>query len=131
MIKPNAQELMELSGRELRDDDAILAAARDLNARIPVVVVTMGERGACCFAEGQAYYGRAVLPHDRVCSTVGCGDAFIAGFLAEICSTHGTAESAFRRALAVAAASAMSDRPAVFNMEDVAWARERLELIAV
>lgn len=131
MVKPNLQELTELTGRGLRGEKAVVAAARELNARIPVVIVTMGERGACCLAEGRAYYGRAVLPHDRVCSTVGCGDAFLAGFLADICSTEGTAESAFRQALAVAAASAMNDRPAMFGMDDVAWAREQLEMTPV
>jgi 1-phosphofructokinase family hexose kinase len=129
MIKPNLSELMELTGQELTADDDIVAAARQLNARIPVVLVTLGERGACCLAEGQAYYGKALLPHERVRSTVGCGDAFMAGFLAEICSTNGTPESAFRRALAVAAASAMNEQPAIFNVEDIAWAQDRLEMV--
>lgn len=131
LIKPNAQELAELTGRRLRGDDAVVAAARKLNARIPIVIVTLGERGACCLAEGRALYGKAVLPQEQVRSTVGCGDAFMAGFLAEICSTHGSAESAFRKALAVAAASAMNDRPATFTHEDVAWAEAKVEIVEV
>ena len=131
LIKPNLAELMELTGRELTADEDIVAAARALNARIPVVIVTLGERGACCFADGRAHYGRAVLPMERVRSTVGCGDAFMAGFLAEFCAAEGTAESAFRKALAVAAASAMNEQPAMFTQEDVAWAKERLELLSV
>jgi 1-phosphofructokinase family hexose kinase len=128
MIKPNLAELSELSGRELAGGQDVVAAARELNTRIPVVVVTLGEEGACCLADGQALHGKALLPHDQVRSTVGCGDAFMAGFLAEICATHGTPESAFRQALAVAAASAMNDQPAIFTPENVAWARERLEI---
>lgn len=131
LLKPNLLELTELTGRPLVDDDAVLAAARELNQRIPIVVVTLGERGAYCLADGQAHYGRAAVPRERIRSTVGCGDAFMAGFLAEICSTTGTPESAFRKALAVAAASAMSDEPAVFSAADVELTNRCVQLVRV
>lgn len=128
LLKPNLLELGELVGRELTDDEAILAAARELNARIPFIIVTLGERGAYCLAEGRTLYGRGSVPRDRIRSTVGCGDAFMAGFLATICSADGTVESAFRHALAVAAASAMSDQPAIFAAQDINWATGRVEI---
>lgn len=128
LIKPNLLELTEVAGRELRGEAAILEAARQLNASIPIVIVTLGEQGAYCLAEGKALYGRVVLPEDRVRSTVGCGDAFMAGFLAEICAANGTLESAFLKALAVAAASAMNEQPTMFAADDVQAAARQVKV---
>lgn len=128
LIKPNLLELSEVAGRELPDDSAILDAARLLNERIPIVIVTLGERGAYCLADGRVLAGRARVPRDRVRSSIGCGDAFMAGFLAGICSSDANPELAFRKALAVAAASAMNEQPAIFTREDVDWAMERVEI---
>ena len=128
LIKPNLLELTELAGRELRGEAAILDAARELNTCIPLVIVTLGEQGAYCLAEGKALYGRATLPAERIHSTVGCGDAFMAGFLAGILAPGSNLETAFRKALAVAAASAMSELPAVFTAADVQEAERRVEV---
>lgn len=101
MIKPNAQELAELLGRPLADRAAVTAAARDLAAAgIALVVVSLGAGGAV-FVEG----GRALLavpPAVEVASTVGAGDAMVAGVLAarldggdlEACARRGTAWAA-------------------------------------
>jgi len=79
----------------------------------------MGQRGALCFAEGRVLKGRASIPADCVRSTVGCGDAMLAAFLAASSRPGWQIEDAFRQALAVSAASAMTDQPAVFEPADV------------
>ena len=131
MIKPNLQELADLVGRNLQNDHAIVAAARDLSESISIVVVTLGSRGAWCFAGGTELRGRVPLAADRIRSTVGCGDAILAGFLADSRSQEGTIDSALSAGLAVAAASAMNEKPAVFDPGDVRLLRDQVELVAV
>jgi 1-phosphofructokinase len=80
-IKPNLDELEELLGRKLPDDDAIVAAARSLLAHgIHTVAVSMGARGALFVEDGAAVL--AIPPKIVVSSTVGAGDAMVAGFIA-------------------------------------------------
>lgn len=81
IIKPNIDELQELLGRQVVGDDAIVAAARELLSRgIRMVAVSMGPRGAI-FVEGTAAV-LAVPPKIAVKSTVGAGDAMVAGLIA-------------------------------------------------
>lgn len=119
LIKPNLLELGELVGFQISHETEVMEAGRRLNAHIAVVLVSMGERGAMCFAEGRVLKGRASVPPDRVRSTVGCGDAMLAGFLAATTRSDWQVENAFRQALAVSAASAMTDQPALFDPSDV------------
>lgn len=80
-IKPNRAELEEFVGHELADDDALLEAAHELNARgVELVVVSLGAEGALFVTAKQAL--RASLPPLRALSTVGAGDAMMAGILA-------------------------------------------------
>jgi 1-phosphofructokinase len=79
-IKPNIHELEGLVGRALPSREAVTEAARELVARgIEMVVVSMGEQGACFVgAEGVLF---ATPPAIEVRSTVGAGDAMVAGVL--------------------------------------------------
>lgn len=81
MVKPNIDELSSYLGRPLEGLAAVVQAARDLlSLGINTVVVSMGERGAI-FAEGeQALLARP--PRVTVQSTVGAGDAMVAGMVA-------------------------------------------------
>jgi 1-phosphofructokinase len=81
VIKPNIDELEELLGRRLEDEDAIVAAARSLLSRgLRTVAVSMGARGAIFVEAGGAVL--AVPPKIVVKSTVGAGDAMVAGLIA-------------------------------------------------
>jgi 1-phosphofructokinase len=80
IVKPNIDELAELVGRPLGSEAEVLVAARTLIAAgIGLVAVSMGADGAL-FVEG----GAAVLatpPAVAVKSTVGAGDAMVAGIV--------------------------------------------------
>jgi 1-phosphofructokinase len=81
LIKPNLAELSELVGRELSSDAAILDVARGLQRQgIEYVVVSLGARGAL-FAGPEGVVS-AVPPRVEVASTVGAGDALLAGTIA-------------------------------------------------
>lgn len=81
LIKPNNHELGELLGRPLPDTAAVITAARELVARgIETVVVSMGKDGACFVTAQEAIVARP--PDVEVSSTVGAGDAMVAGLVA-------------------------------------------------
>jgi 1-phosphofructokinase len=78
LLKPNREELEELTGRPLGDRAALAAAARELvDAGISTVVVSLGGEGALFVRAGEAVF--AVPPPVTVASTVGAGDAMVAG----------------------------------------------------
>ena len=80
IIKPNIDELVGLLGCPLDDEAAIVAAARSLRTRgIGWVVVSMGGEGAIFVTADAAV--RATSPPAPVKSTVGAGDAMVAGIV--------------------------------------------------
>lgn len=93
LIKPNSEELAQLTGGDAAafeaaaaagDLTAIVEAARTLRDRgIANVLVTLGGSGAVLVDADGAWYGTA--PRIDVASTVGAGDSSVAGFiLAEV-----------------------------------------------
>jgi len=82
LIKPNVDELREFAGEQLDTPAAILQQARTLIERYSIasIVVSMGKEGAI-FVEGKEALW-AVPPSVQVKSTVGAGDAMVAGIVA-------------------------------------------------
>ena len=80
LIKPNEQELHELTGMPTDTDENILAAIRSLDPYgIGIVAVTLGGRGSILRVYDKYY--RASVSAAKLRNEVGCGDAFMAGFL--------------------------------------------------
>ncbi|HTP02321.1 MAG TPA: PfkB family carbohydrate kinase [Anaerolineales bacterium] len=104
LIKPNLEELMQLTGRTLNIQADILAAMRALDAyRLPMIAMTWGRQGAIV-KDGQDYY-RVNPPETAVVNEGGCGDAFLSGILAGIERGCNMIET-LRTAAAVAASAA-------------------------
>ncbi len=82
LIKPNVDELSEYAGKPLRTPANIIEQARGVmkNHHIHSVVVSMGKEGAI-FIEGEEVLW-AAPPAVQVKSTVGAGDAMVAGIVA-------------------------------------------------
>ena len=81
VVKPNVHEMEALLGESLPDAAAVARAARGLLARgVELAAVSMGEEGALFAARGEAVL--AVPPRVEVRSTVGAGDAMVAGIVA-------------------------------------------------
>jgi 1-phosphofructokinase len=100
LIKPNAEELAEAVGRPVQSLRDVLEGARELLDRgVSHVLVSLGERGAVSVSDAVAIraWTTPVVPR----STVGAGDATLAGFLA----TDGVAAEAVRAAVAWGAAA--------------------------
>ncbi|RUP32844.1 MAG: 1-phosphofructokinase [Curvibacter sp.] len=83
-IKPNRAELEELMGRPLPDAQAVADAAQALALRHGVrqMVVSLGAEGAV-MADAQGRW-QAAAPPVPVATTVGAGDALVAGTLAAL-----------------------------------------------
>lgn len=80
MIKPNIYELQELCGNQLSDDKDVIIEARKFIARgMKLVVVSMGADGAWFISEKDAVHAKP--PRVKVASTVGAGDAMVAGVI--------------------------------------------------
>jgi 1-phosphofructokinase family hexose kinase len=83
LLKVNAEELGAALGRELATPaDALDAAERLRVAGIALVVVTLGARGAVAAGPDGRFI--ATPPPIRPVSTIGSGDAFLAGLLAAL-----------------------------------------------
>ncbi|WP_051183155.1 1-phosphofructokinase [Nocardia vinacea] len=81
LIKPNIHELAELVERPLHTLGEIVDAAEDVRARgAGAVLASLGADGAVLVDKEGALHGEA--PVEKVVSTVGAGDAMLAGFLA-------------------------------------------------
>jgi 1-phosphofructokinase len=81
LIKPNRQELAAAVGSPVNSLDDVVAAAEKLRSRgVKAVLASLGADGAVLVDDGGSVFGTAD-PIDPV-STVGAGDALLAGFLA-------------------------------------------------
>jgi 1-phosphofructokinase len=100
LIKPNADELAEVAGAELRTLEDVITAAQRLRSRgARTVLASLGPDGAVLVDEHGVLYGEA--PRVPIVSTVGAGDALLAGFLA----TGGAGREALAAGLRWAAAA--------------------------
>lgn len=93
VIKPNIDELQELTGQTLANEfDIELASSALMNDSIKLVVVSMGERGAMFVDQESALV--ATPPPVIVKSTVGAGDAMVAGLLGGLAQNLSLADCA-------------------------------------
>ena len=80
IVKPNIDELQQLVGHSLADEAAIEQAARQLlDNGSQLVVISMGEKGAMFVDRETSLI--AIPPTVPVKSTVGAGDAMVAGLI--------------------------------------------------
>ena len=95
IIKPNQHELAELLGEPLDTLDALVAAGRGLldGPHAPeTIVVSLGGDGALFLTRAQALHAHPVPM--AVTSTVGAGDAMVAGLIAAQLENRSLAETA-------------------------------------
>ncbi|MEN3032791.1 1-phosphofructokinase [Chromobacterium amazonense] len=101
-VKPNREELEQWAGRELPTLSDVAQCAQALQKLgIDRVIVSLGEQGALLTDGRQTLL--ASLPPQRPLSTVGAGDALVAGLAAARHQALG-AEDSLRQAVAFAAA---------------------------
>lgn len=106
LIKPNAEELCELTGMPTATDEQIIAAIQSLSdCHIEIIAVSMGSKGSIV-KFGKDFY-RAGVATVKAENTVGCGDAYLSGLVYAIKSDF-AAERALSFAAACGAAEALN-----------------------
>ncbi|HET9626257.1 MAG TPA: 1-phosphofructokinase [Kofleriaceae bacterium] len=125
LVKPNAAEAAELTGRAVTDDGVEAAAA--LHARgVAHVVISLGRRGAL-LSDGRATW-RARPPVIAERSPVGAGDAMVAGMVWGLAQGM-PAERALRWAVASGAAAAALAGTAFASHADVAALERQVAMV--
>ena len=80
LVKPNRAEVAEVVGRPMRSLDDVVEAARELRSwGAGTVLASLGPDGAVLVDDTGVLVGSAPVPRPR--SSVGAGDALLAGFL--------------------------------------------------
>lgn len=108
LIKPNSIELGEIVGRELKDTDDIVAAAKQMQSLgAKNVLVSMAADGAVLITENGDVHKIGTVS-GKVKNSVGAGDSMVAGFLAGYMQ-NGDYEYALKLGTAAGGATAFSD----------------------
>jgi fructose-1-phosphate kinase PfkB-like protein len=91
LIKPNVEELCDLSGEKIKDGPVSLArAGRGVLGKVEIILISRGGKGSVVVTEKAAWQARS-LGRAKVFSTVGCGDYLLAGFLEGLVDTSNAA----------------------------------------
>jgi len=115
LIKPNKEELEELTGRTIEEPMDIMEAVESLSEyEIPIIAVSLADEGAV-IKVFDTYYVVDGLKVD-VRNTIGCGDCFLAGMIFGIKRDLNVRET-MRIAMAASAATAESSYSVGFNYE--------------
>ena len=126
MIKPNIDEIRQLTHRPMNSRESILRAARDLHDDgIETVVISLGGKGSLVSCQEGVFDVK--VPKLETVNTVGCGDSMIAGFAVGI-SRGLCMEEIIRLASAVSAANALRQETGFVLMEDVERLLPQIEI---
>lgn len=126
VVKPNVDELVELTGRSLETLGAVRAAAESLLERgIRRVAVSMGGDGAVFVDRGKALLAKP--PRVEVRSTVGAGDAMVAGIVSALLDDLPLEEAA-RRGTACGAQAVTHLGAGIENRESYRDLIEKVEI---
>ncbi|MGD2112362.1 MAG: hexose kinase [Gammaproteobacteria bacterium] len=126
LVRLNRYVLEMVTKRSLESIEVVAAAARELQQRgIGIVCISLGPDGAILADADNSYHCTA--PRMHVQSTVGCGDALVAGLVTA--ASRGEDSRAMLR-LGVICGSATASYPGteLFKREDIADLDARVEL---
>lgn len=104
-IKPNLEELENLSNKTLTTIEEIINEAKMINDKgIKIVAVTLGENGAVLTSKDKILIAKN--PNVEIVNTVGCGDSFVAGFITASHREY-SLEDSFKLAIACSISNAL------------------------
>jgi len=114
MIKPNLVEAEDLAGKKLNTLSKIKKFIFCWHKKgIPIIALTLGSKGAIVSNQSEMIFSQP--PHIKRKNPVGCGDAFIAGFISAYLKNKSFSECV-RLATSCGAANALSINPGFINV---------------
>jgi len=118
-VKANREEAEELTGKSIKTiQDAVAAAQEIIERGAASAAITLGAEGLIWVESKNGPVWKVQPPRLKVISTVGCGDATLAGF--SHAAVHGMAgEEAIRLAAACGAANCSAFAPARIELATV------------
>lgn len=126
MVKPNQRELERILGRLPKSKEPLMEAAEQLHAAgIEVVVLSQGLEGAIMVNDEGVW--RAYPPAVPAVSTVGAGDAMVAGMV-QVLSQGGPLHEALRLATAAGAAATLTPGTQLCYQADVVRLLPRVQV---
>jgi len=115
LVKPNRKEAEGLLGRSLQAKEDLQWAVHCLwDLGVDVAAISLGDEGAVLGWREEIWWGK--IPVDHVVSTVGCGDAFLAGLI--YAATSASTSALLIQALTFGALSAMQEAPGAIAAQD-------------
>jgi 1-phosphofructokinase family hexose kinase len=123
LVKPNALEASQLTGRPVESVEQALAAATAM-AGIEYVVISMGSAGALLAHGGRGWLATPPPIEER--NPIGAGDSLVGGLVWGF--TQGEPLEALRWGVACGAAAAARDGTAIGTRDDVARLAEHVQL---
>jgi len=119
LIKPNSEEAEKATDSKIDNELTAISAARRLReCGARSVALSLGPRGIVWLNGANNSAILAVPPRVEVVSTVGCGDATVAGF-AVAAQRRLSEEEGLRLAAACGAANCLAKLPGRINIDDV------------
>lgn len=129
LIKPNQDEIKQLTGKEELSREELIKAAVSLGKQgISYVVVSLGKEGSLMVTTNGVY--EAKVPKIQAVNTVGCGDSMIAGFAIGI-KNQWSDEKILRYASAISAANALQEKTGYFEQPDFELLYDQIEVTKI
>jgi len=117
IIKPNLQEAQEILGCAIKTELQIKKAVMSFHKLgVEIVLLTMGVKGAVLSNKKDIWFAES--PNVNVINDIGCGDAFLAGYLNASLKRKAPQEC-LKMSIAAGAANAMGETPGLIFKEDL------------
>jgi len=118
LMKPNLQELAELTGKNLASMDEAMNAAKTIvdRGKSKIIVVSLAEEGALLVTETLSKHLPA--PKVKIKSTVGAGDSMLAGIIQSL-SKNKTIEEAVQFGVLCGTAATMNPGTSLCDLKTV------------
>ncbi|HEX2910700.1 MAG TPA: 1-phosphofructokinase [Chloroflexia bacterium] len=121
LIKPNALEISQLTGRPVNTVDEAIIAAGNLKG-VEYIVVSMGRAGALLLHEGRGWFASAPAVQER--NPIGAGDSLVAGLVWGFCQNSPT--EALRWGVACGAATASRSGTDIGTYQEIAQLAQQI-----
>ncbi len=129
IIKPNLWELERIAGCRINSSGRLVKILKKLSdGGISAILLTLGENGAVFFSGGEFLYASSSPVKAR--STIGCGDAFLSGFLCGF-SRNQTNKDCLRLAAACGAAKAVEEGTRMPSLKRVKELLRKVRILEV